>query len=174
MSTYLHVLFIDRSIGNSSTRFESSTRWTSGRSELKSALNDLYDDDVDEDVAVDCFWYCSIMMMMMMIIVMMMMHSLSLTYGQLTHHLLYYYRPARLYGYLSEESLVSRDHHRHLWRELLQSTLSDSPERPIYTITCLQVVSIELRNHQASAINIIIIIISIDIIIMSQSCFITA
>ena len=29
--------------------FESSTRWTSGRSELKSALNDLYDDDDDDD-----------------------------------------------------------------------------------------------------------------------------
>ena len=54
MSTYLHVLSIDRSIGTSSTRFESSTRWTSGRSELKSALNDLYDDEGDEDVAVDC------------------------------------------------------------------------------------------------------------------------
>ena len=67
-------------------------------------------------------------MMMMMIEVIMMMHSTSVTNGQLTHHRLYYYRPARLYGYLSEESRISRDHQRHLWRELLQSTLSDSPE----------------------------------------------
>ena len=48
-----------------------------------------------------------------------MMHSTSVTNCLVTHHRLYYYRPARLYGYLSEESRVSRDHHRHLWRELL-------------------------------------------------------
>jgi hypothetical protein len=67
-------------------------------------------------------------MYMMMMSVIILIHSTSVANVLLTHHRLYYYRPARLYGYLSEESRVSRDHHRHLWRELLQSTLSDSPE----------------------------------------------
>ena len=77
------------------------------------------------------------MMMMMMMeikIYMMMMHSTSVTNDLLTHHRLYYYRLARLYGCLSGESRVSKD----------------------------------------STINIITIISSIDIIIMPQSCIITA